>query len=59
MLGGILSVVFLALVANAIIFVCAACLSRLEQRVTRGWPTTEATIVGYKLQSTCAEGSSD
>jgi len=49
-LGGIFSLLIFAAVINAWVFLCRECLDLLERRTTRGWPITEAVIIGYKLR---------
>lgn len=49
-LGGIFSLLIVAAIISAWVFLCRQCLDLLERRTTQGWPTTEAVITGYKLR---------
>ena len=49
-MGDIVSLLIVAGIISAWVFLSRLCLDLLERRTTRGWPTTEAMITGYKLR---------
>lgn len=49
-MGDIVSLLIVAAIISAWVFLSRLCLDLLERRTTRGWPTTEAVITGYKLR---------